>query len=132
MIDERQVIELQGHGQDIPGLLAQWAEQRGDHPVLVWEPGEGEARSWTYAELWADVRALADGLAGRGVGLDDKILIHADNCPEMVVAWLACATLGAVGVTTNTTLGGRRGGVLHREGPLRGRHHPAAVRRPGG
>ncbi len=102
MIDERQVMELQGHGQDIPGLLAQWAEQRGDHPVLVWEPGEGEGRSWTYAELWADVRALAAGLGGRGVGLDDKILIHADNCPEMVVAWLACATLGAVGVTTNT------------------------------
>ena len=42
------------------------------------------------------------GLADRGVGLDDKILIHADDRPEMVVAWLACAILGAVGVTTNT------------------------------
>ncbi len=30
------------------------------------------------------------------------MLIHADNCPELVLAWLACATVGAVGVTTNT------------------------------
>ena len=36
MIDERQVIELQSHGQDIPGLLAHWAECRGEHPALVW------------------------------------------------------------------------------------------------
>ena len=32
----------------------------------------------------------------------DKVLLHADNCPELVLAWLACATVGAVGVTTNT------------------------------
>ena len=42
------------------------------------------------------------GLVGRGVTVGDKVLIHADNCPEMVLAWYACATVGAVGVTTNT------------------------------
>ena len=101
-MDQEAVIGLQGHGQDIPWLLAHWAEQRGGHPVLVWEPSEGEGRSWTYAELWADTRRLAAGLAARGIGRDDKVLIHAENCPEMVLAWLACATVGAVGVTTNT------------------------------
>ena len=30
------------------------------------------------------------------------MLIHAENSPEMLLAWLACATLGAVAVTTNT------------------------------
>ena len=30
------------------------------------------------------------------------MLIHSENCPEMVLSWLACATLGAVAVTTNT------------------------------
>ena len=48
------------------------------------------------------MRALAAGLAGRGVRQGDRILIHADNCPEMVLAWYACAVVGAVGVTTNT------------------------------
>jgi crotonobetaine/carnitine-CoA ligase len=37
-----------------------------------------------------------------GWGKGDKVLLHADNCPELVLAWLACATVGAVGVTTNT------------------------------
>ncbi len=102
MIDEALIESVQASGQDLPTLLAHWAEHRPDHPVLVWEPAEGEGRTWTYAELWADVRRLAAGLAERGIGLDDKVLVHADNCPEMVVAWLACATVGAVGVTTNT------------------------------
>ncbi len=101
-MDQQAVIELQGHGQDIPWLLAHWAEQRADHPALVWDPAEGEGRSWTYAELWADTRRLAAGLSARGIGRDDKVLIHSENCPEMVLAWLACATVGAVGVTTNT------------------------------
>ena len=89
-------------GQDIPWLLAHWAEARPDHPVLVWDPAEGDGRSWSYAELWSDVRKLAVGLADRGIGKEDKVLIHSENCPEMVISWLACATLGAVAVTTNT------------------------------
>jgi crotonobetaine/carnitine-CoA ligase len=48
------------------------------------------------------VRSLAAGLHQRGVGRGDKVLIHADNCPEMVMTWYACAFVGAVGVTTNT------------------------------
>jgi crotonobetaine/carnitine-CoA ligase len=101
-MDEARAAEVQVAGQDIPWLLAQWAEARPDHPVLVWDPAEGDGRSWTYAELWTDVRRMAVGLADRGIGKEDKVLIHSENCPEMVLAWLACATLGAVGVTTNT------------------------------
>jgi crotonobetaine/carnitine-CoA ligase len=94
--------QFQMHGQDIPWLLAHWAEHRPDHPVLIWDPPTGEGRTWTYRQLLEDTHRLAAGLASRGVVKGDKVLIHADNCPELVLAWLACGTVGAVGVTTNT------------------------------
>jgi len=101
-MDDATVEAMQVHGQDIPGLLQNWAERRPDHPALIWDPAEGAGRSWTYAELAADTRRLAAGLTARGVAKGDKVLVHADNCPEMLLAWLACATAGAVAVTTNT------------------------------
>ncbi len=101
-MDAAAAADVQVAGQDLPWLLAHWAEAKPDHPVLVWDPAEGDGRSWTYAELWTDVRRLATGLADRGIGKQDNVLIHSENCPEMVLTWLACATLGAVGVTTNT------------------------------
>ncbi|UGQ12980.1 AMP-binding protein [Yinghuangia sp. ASG 101] len=90
------------HGQDIPWLLRHWAEHRPDHPALVWDPPEGPGHTWTYAELLRDTLRVTVGLGELGVRRGDKVLVHADNCPEMVLAWLACATLGAVAVTTNT------------------------------
>jgi carnitine-CoA ligase len=96
------IQQFQMHGQDIPWLLEHWADRKPDHPALVWSPREGNGRQWTYAELLGDVRSLAVGLGARGIAKGDKVLIHAENCPEMVLSWLACATLGAVGVTTNT------------------------------
>ncbi len=101
-MDSSELTQFQMHGQDIPWLLAHWAEHRPDHPALVWDPKEGDGRAWTYRELWNDVRRVTNGLAGRGITKGDKVLVHADNCPELVLTWLACATLGAVAVTTNT------------------------------
>ncbi len=89
-------------GQDVPWLLAHWVAHKPDHPLLVWEPKDGATRQWTYREFQADVQRLAAGLLANGVRKGDKVLIHADNCPEGVLAWYACATLGAAAVTTNT------------------------------
>jgi crotonobetaine/carnitine-CoA ligase len=97
-----QLLEFQMHGQDIPALIGHWADRRPDHPALVWDPGDGEDRTWTYLQLRDDVHRLAAGLAERGLAVGDKVLVHSENCPEMVLAFLACATLGAVAVTTNT------------------------------
>src|SRR6478736_5752802 len=96
------IQEFQTHGQDIPWLLEHWAEHKPDHDALVWAPREGGGRRWTYAELLADVRKIAVGLATRGIAKGDKVLVHSENCPEMVLSFLACAALGAVAVTTNT------------------------------
>jgi crotonobetaine/carnitine-CoA ligase len=102
MLDPNAVDAFQFSGQDIPWLLAHWATHKPDHPFLIWEPRSGVEKRWTYAEFHREVADVAAGLADRGVVKGDKILIHSDNCPEMVIAWYACARLGAVGVTTNT------------------------------
>lgn len=101
-MDAQQISDFQFAGQDLPVLLAHWAQAKPDHPFLIWEPRTGTGRQWTYRQFHDDVRAVAAGLHARGVERGDRILIHSENCPEMVLAWYACAQLGAVGVTTNT------------------------------
>lgn len=89
-------------GQDLPWLLRHWAAHQPDRPLMIWEPHSGAARTWSYGEFERDVRRLAAGLDARGIRKGDKVLIHSDNCPEMVLAWYACAWVGACAVTTNT------------------------------
>jgi crotonobetaine/carnitine-CoA ligase len=101
-LDATAAARFQLAGQDIPWMVERWAQAKPDHPFLVWEPRSGGGRTWTYREFADDVARLAAGLASRGLGVGDKLLIHADNCPEAVLAWYACARVGAVGVTTNT------------------------------
>lgn len=101
--DDREAAEaFEFAGQDIPWLLRHFARARPDHPFMIWEPRSGIERRWTYAVFLDDVTRVAAGLQRRGVNKGDMVLIHCDNCPEMVLAWYACALLGAVGVTTNT------------------------------
>lgn len=88
-------------GFDVAHLVASHAASRPNHPFLIWEPIEGEGRHWTYSAFYKDVRRIAAGLKDRGVSIGDRVLIHLDNCPEGLLAWYACAHLGAVAVTTN-------------------------------
>lgn len=88
-------------GQDIRTLIDDQARRRGEHPFLIWEPFEGEGRTWSYAAFGDTVRRFAAGLQARGVKPADRVIVHLDNCPESVIAWLGCAYAGAVPVTTN-------------------------------
>ncbi len=101
-LDPAAVAAYQFGGQDIGWMLDHWAEHRAEHPFLIWEPKDGATRTSTYAEFADATTRVAAGLAGRGVKIGDKVLIHAENCPEAVIAWYACARVGAVAVTTNT------------------------------
>jgi carnitine-CoA ligase len=101
-MDDTAAAAFQLAGQDIWWMVDRWAQSRPDHPFLVWEPRSGADRTWTYRQFADDVSRLAAGLSARGIGVGDKVLIHADNCPEAVLAWYACARVGAVAVTTNT------------------------------
>src|SRR5262245_61399995 len=89
-------------GLDVPWLLKMRAESRGDHPFLIWAPFDAPARRWSYREFHERVGALAAGLAKRGIRQGDYVLIHLDNCIELLLAWFACVEIGAVAVTTNT------------------------------
>ena len=89
-------------GLDVPWLLKMRAEVRSSHPFLIWAPFESPARRWSYGEFHERVGALAAGLARRGIKPGEYVLIHLDNCIEALLAWFACAELGAIAVTTNT------------------------------
>ena len=104
--DLEAVAAYQMTGQDVGWLLRHWASKKPEHPFLIWEPRDGADKTWSYARFLAEARDVAAGLARRGVGKGDRVMIHADNCPEMVLAWYGCALLGAVAVTTNTKSAG--------------------------
>src|SRR5688572_10947030 len=88
-------------GQDIRSLIDAQAARRADHPWLIWEPFQDEGHVMSYGQFALAVRQFAAGLQARGVRPGERVLVHLENCPEFVVAWLGCAYAGAVGVTTN-------------------------------
>ena len=95
-----------GSGRNVPWLFDVRSRQRPSHPFLVWEPTAGPRRTWTYAEFASDVARVATGLRRRGIGPGDRIVIHLDNCPEFLIAWFGCVSLGAVAVCTNARSSG--------------------------
>ena len=88
-------------GWDLRTLIDLRAAQSGDRPFLTWEPFEGGAKAWSFAEFGKAVRSLAAGLQARGIAPGDRVLIHLENCPESLIAWLGCGYAGVVPVTTN-------------------------------
>ena len=70
---------------------------RGDKVALLWEGDEpGENRRLSYRELHAEVCRLANELRARGIGKGDRIAIYMGMVPELAVAMLACARIGAI------------------------------------
>src|SRR6201991_2490201 len=69
---------------------------RGDRVAFHWRGEEGEERDVTYADLLADVQRFANALRDRGIGRGDVVGIFLPMIPEVAVAMLACARIGAV------------------------------------
>ena len=67
----------------------------GDRVAFHWRGEEGEERDVTYAELHRDVQRMANALKDRGIGAGDIVGIFLPMIPEVVVAMLACARIGA-------------------------------------
>jgi acetyl-CoA synthetase len=68
---------------------------RGDRVAFHWRGEEGEERDVTYTELLHDVKRLANVLKERGVEPGDVVGIYLPMIPEVAVAMLACARIGA-------------------------------------
>ena len=73
------------------------AAGRGSKTAMVWvgEP-TGERREYTYSQLHAEVCKFAGGLEKLGVKQGDVVSIYMPMTPELVIAMLACARIGAV------------------------------------
>src|SRR4051812_19422564 len=67
----------------------------GDRVAFHWRGEEGEERDVTYAELLAQTQRFANALKARGIGKGDVVGIFLPMIPEVVVAMLACARIGA-------------------------------------
>ena len=67
----------------------------GDRVAFHWRGEEGEERDVTYADLHRDVQRFANALKERGIGPGDVVGIFLPMIPEVAVAMLACARIGA-------------------------------------
>jgi len=67
----------------------------GDKVAFHWRGEEGEEREITYAELLGEVQKFANALKDRGIGKGDIVGIYLPMIPEVAVAMLACARIGA-------------------------------------
>jgi acetyl-CoA synthetase len=67
----------------------------GDKVAYHWRGEEGEERDITYADLLRDVQKFANALKDRGIGKGDVVGIFLPMIPEVVIAMLACARVGA-------------------------------------
>ena len=78
---------------------------RADKVALLWEgepvssfgnEGKAEVRKLTYAQLLEQVQKFANVLKSLGIKKGDRIAIYMGMCPELAIAVLACARIGAV------------------------------------
>jgi len=104
------VLEL---GKDGSGLGAKWfvggklnlshncvdrhaLGARKDKVALLWEGEPGEVRRLTYGDLHEQVQRFANVLKGLGVKRGDRVAIYMGMCPELAIALLGCARIGAI------------------------------------
>jgi acetyl-CoA synthetase len=67
----------------------------GDKVAYHWEGEPGDTRTITYAQLLEEVCRLANALRSLGVGKGDRVNIYLGMVPELPIAMLACARIGA-------------------------------------
>jgi acetyl-CoA synthetase len=64
--------------------------------AILWESEPGETRTLTYGQLYLEVQKFANVLKGLGVRKGDRVAVYMGMTPELAIALLACARIGAV------------------------------------
>ncbi|ADQ69269.1 acetate--CoA ligase [Halogeometricum borinquense] len=63
--------------------------------AIKWESHLGETRTYTYQDLYREVNEFAAALRAQGVEEDDVVTLYMPMIPELPIAMLACARIGA-------------------------------------
>jgi acetyl-CoA synthetase len=73
-------------------------ETQGDQTALIWEPNNPDeaSRSFTYKELHREVSRFSNVLKNNGIKKGDRVCIYMPMVPELSIAVLACARIGAI------------------------------------
>lgn len=73
-------------------------KDKGDQLALIWEPNDPKepSRKFTYSELHTAVCRVAHMLSAHGVKKGDRVCIYMGMTPELAIAVLACARIGAI------------------------------------
>ena len=69
---------------------------KGNKVAIYWENEKGESRSLTYSQLYNEANRFAKILQDLGVQKGDRVLIYLPLIPELPIAMLACARIGAI------------------------------------
>ncbi|MBT9333273.1 acetate--CoA ligase [Paracidobacterium acidisoli] len=67
-----------------------------DKTAILWEGEPGEVRRLSFAELHVEVQKFANVLKGLGIQKGDRVAVYMGMTPELAIAILACARIGAV------------------------------------
>jgi acetyl-CoA synthetase len=73
-------------------------KERGKQTALIWEPNDPTARvqKLTYKQLYQSVCRFANALKAQGITKGDRVIIYMPMTPELAIAVLACARIGAI------------------------------------
>ncbi len=64
--------------------------------AIIWESDDGDYKTYTYQQLHYEVNRFANVLKKHGIGKGDRVTIYLPMVPELAIAMLACARIGAI------------------------------------
>ncbi len=73
--------------------LATWRKNKA---AIIWETDDGSHKTYTYQQLHREVNCFANVLKKKGVRRGDRVSIYLPMIPELPIAMLACARIGAI------------------------------------